>query len=749
MLGLDQKYLRQLCGRWAATLLVCGALVPLVAADVTAERARRALDFGVRKLKRAQLRYGTWRDWRGQAAYQGGATCLATLALLQAGEPVSSAAMQAALEHIRQLENRRVYVAALKIMALAKADPEKFLPEIEAAARWLIKAQVANGLWSYSQGQTRSDHSNAQFALLGLHAAAEAGVDVPSRVWNRARVRLLRNQNEDGGWGYTREGPSYGSMTAAGVADLIILGSSVVSPQERGFRDGAAPGCGTYKSSRALVNALTWLGHSFRADQNPRARPPTQWLYYWLYAVERCGILSGRRYFGEHDWYREGVAHLVASQNHDGGWGGDTVDTAFAVLFLAKGRKPLLIQKLKWSRDDAWNPDRNDVAHLIGFIGDKLGEPTAWQVLDFNAPLEDWLAAPLLYFHGHEFPRWNVRQREKVRKYVEQGGTLLAEACCGRADFREGFERFIADTFPAAPLRELDAGHPVYSAFFDLKPAGLMGVDVGCRTSILYSPNDISCLWEQGDIPVLSERAFRLGTNIAAYAMGRQALRDRLDVITLPEAAEVEPGPPPGDALRLAQVVYDGDWHPDPQALVHFAEFLRENVGLDVVSRYRPVRLTDEELYANPVLYMSGHYRFELSAREIAGLVGQLRRGGFLLAEACCGRAAFDESFRVMVKRAFPDSELKRLPANHPIFRGEPGFRLETVGYKPAALAENPDLSAPELWGLEVDGRLALVYSPYAIGCGLDGHVCYNCRGLLDEDARKLATNVVLYALTH
>jgi len=48
-----------------------------------------------------------------------------------------------------------------------------------------------------------------------------------------------------------------------------------------------------------------------------------------------------------------------------------------------------------------------------------------------------------------------------------------------------------------------------------------------------------------------------------------------------------------------------------------------------------------------------------------------------------------------------------------------------------------------------IDGRLALVYSPYAIGCGLEGHVCQDCRGLADEDARRLAANVVLHALTH
>jgi hypothetical protein len=729
--------------------LLVALLVPMASADVTAKQARRALDQGVRALKSRQLRDGTWPDWRGHARTKGGVTCLATLALLQSGQPATTPSLATALAHVRRLENQAVYVVALKIMALAKADPGTYRVEIEDAARWLVDAQLDNGMWSYTASESVFDHSNTQFALLGLHAAVQAGIDIPAHVWKRARHQLLRTQNRDGGWPYRREGPSYGSMTAAGAADLIILGSTVAIPQERGFRDGMAPGCGRYKGSRPLLRALDWLGRNFRADQNPHCRPVKAWLYYWLYTVERCGILSGRRTFGEHDWYREGTEFLVRDQNDDGSWGSSPVDTAFAVLFLAKGRKPLLIQKLKWSNDESWNPDRHDVEHLIAFIGDKLGQPTAWQVVEFDAPLEEWLAAPLLYFHGHDFPRWTERQREKVREYVEQGGTLLAEACCGRAAFREGFERFVADTFPQVPLYELDAGHPVYSAYYDLKPAGLRGMNVGCRTSIIYSPNDLSCLWEQGDIPVLSEDAFKLGTNIAAFAIGRQALRDRLAVITLPEAVEIPPGPPPKDALRLAQVVYDGDWHPDPQALVHFAEYLRDNVQLDVVTQYRPVRLTDEELASCPFLFMTGHYSFELSQREIDGLVAHLRRGGFLLAEACCGRAAFDRSFRALVKKAFPNHELKRLPDNHPIFRGEPGFHLDTIGYKPAALAEDPELRRPVLWGLEIGGRLALVYSPYSIGCGLDGHVCYNCKGYLDEDARRLAANILLYTLTH
>jgi len=220
-------------------------------------------------------------------------------------------------------------------------------------------------------------------------------------------------------------------------------------------------------------------------------------------------------------------------------------------------------------------------------------------------------------------------------------------------------------------------------------------------------------------------------------------------VITLPALREDEPALPPGDALRLAQVVHDGDWRPDPQALVRLAEFLRDTAQLDVVTRYKPLRLSAPELYTCPILFMTGHYDFHLSEDERTALAAHLRRGGFLFAEACCGRAAFDRSFRALVRETFPEHELEPLPPEHPIFRGEPGFDLETVRYKPAVLREEPGLTEPRLWGLEIDGRLALVYSPYAIGCGLEGHVCYNCRGLVDEDARRLARNVVLYVLTH
>ena len=60
------------------------------------------------------------------------------------------------------------------------------------------------------------DNSNAQFAILGLHSAASAGIKIPRESWERVEKHFLETQNPDGGWGYQRGG-SGGSMSCAGL----------------------------------------------------------------------------------------------------------------------------------------------------------------------------------------------------------------------------------------------------------------------------------------------------------------------------------------------------------------------------------------------------------------------------------------------------------------------------------------------------------------------------------------------------
>ncbi len=719
---------------------------PISAADVTGDQVKQAIRKGILYLGSRQLPNGSWPEF----GREGGTTALAILALRTAGLPTDDPDIRRGVECLRRVPNEWTYVVAVKIQALAAVDPVKYRQEIQSAANWLVAAQRENGGWGYRLDDSRPDHSNSQFALLGLHEAARAGAKVPENVWRRAEADWVRTQHRDGAWSYVGRGDvGTGSMTTAGVASLHIVGDRLTVGHEHGYTAaGAAPDCGRYSQNRAVARGVEWLGRHFSVRSNPGSGG---FYYYYMYGLERVGILLGLRYIGGHDWYREGAAALVPLQSPGGSWREihDVVDTSFALLFLGKGHRSLLINKLRWSPDDAWNQDRNDIANLIAAIGDKLGEPVSWQVVGVEDRLEEWLSAPILYFNGHTFPSFSVREGKQFAEYVRQGGAVLAEACCSSREFRAGFEAFAARVFPEAPLRRLGPDHPIFHADSEI-PAEteVYGIDVGCRTSIVFLPRDVSCLWEQADVPVLSRQAFALGTNIAAYFVGRQKLRDKLDAVHVVKT-EAGGAAIPTSALYIAQLMHNGDWRPDPKVLGVLAEFLHGQAGVDVVPQGIPLQPTDEALRRHPIAFMTGHYEFALSPAAVESLRTYLSRGGFLFADACCGRNAFDASFRALAAALFPDGKLESLPPGHPILSGELGFKVDRVRYRPAVTAEQPNLRTPVLEGITREGRTVLVYSPYSIGCPIDGHACHGCRGLEPEDAKRLAANIVLYALSY
>jgi hypothetical protein len=48
---------------------------------------------------------------------------------------------------------------------------------------------------------------------------------------------------------------------------------------------------------------------------------------------------------------------------------------------------------------------------------------------------------------------------------------------------------------------------------------------------------------------------------------------------------------------------------------------------------------------------------------------------------------------------------------------------------------------------VKVDGRWAVVYSKYDVGCALEGHKSADCLGHDRDSATRIATAVVLYSL--
>ena len=57
------------------------------------------------------------------------------------------------------------------------------------------------------------------------------------------------------------------------------------------------------------------------------------------------------------------------------------------------------------------------------------------------------------------------------------------------------------------------------------------------------------------------------------------------------------------------------------------------------------------------------------------------------------------------------------------------------------------ETTPPILEGIEIDGRLVVIYSKYDISCALEHQASLACDGYVEADALRIAVNVVLYSL--
>jgi hypothetical protein len=204
------------------------------------------------------------------------------------------------------------------------------------------------------EGPATGDNSNSQYAALGLRACHDAGVIMPAEVLQRAQKQWRDSPSPAGngekspypvvGWHYSDgagTGPAYGSMTAGAVGSLVIYDYMLKEPWTR---------------DKVVAAGMNWLAHHFTVSQNPKmaeAFPgriefgPRTSLYYYLYALERAGVLYGTESFGRHEWYAEGARFILADQQADGSWSCKEpleyplLDTCFAILFLRRATAPL------------------------------------------------------------------------------------------------------------------------------------------------------------------------------------------------------------------------------------------------------------------------------------------------------------------------------------------------------------------------------------------------------------------------
>jgi squalene-hopene/tetraprenyl-beta-curcumene cyclase len=323
-----------------------------------AEKAKKAVDEGLRFLRSQQADDGSWSK-------SVGVTGLALRAFLESHRGYTEAdgafvtrPVEFLLYHVQpsgaitESNMNENYNTAVAMSALVATGNKKYAETIASARRYLTGLQIDEGDGYEPDhkyyggigygGDERPDLSNQYMALEALRASA---LDPKDPAWEKALRFVARCQNRsesndqdwagnDGGFtympGFSPHGgtASYGSMTHAGLLSLLNAGADKNDPR--------------------VTAAFDWIRAHYTLDDNPGARDKQGLFYYYnafakalaAYGEPSITDAAGKR----HRWRDDLVAKLVSLQGADGSWvnaaaprwweGDKNLVTAYTVIAL-------------------------------------------------------------------------------------------------------------------------------------------------------------------------------------------------------------------------------------------------------------------------------------------------------------------------------------------------------------------------------------------------------------------------------
>ena len=685
----------------------------------------------------------------------GGRTALAVYALLAAGEDVKEPKLERAIAFLKSAQLSGTYAVGLRLMALTylplddqvkavvERDADLLLKTVkmegEAAGHYDYNVNVRNDNRSYS-------HSRSQYGVLGMWAAARMGYKVDPRYWQLVDAGWRRNQKATGGWNYNTYTPGANAnespgMTAAGIASLMITTEFLLGDK--------AAACDGNLEDANVAAGLKWLADNFeKLDPDEEFRE--SWTYITLYNIERLSVTGGLRYVGDNDWYARGAAWLLREQRKDGSWRGDEVDTAFALLFLGRGRAPLVAAKLAHQSTDPrgrerqadWNQRPRDLGNLAEFAGEGLERELHWQIVNPDRPVEEWLDAPILYISGSTALNFDEALKAKLKQYSEMGGLLVFNADCGKGAFSGSVNRLARELFPDYEFRVLQTDHPIYNMQYPLTRGRVPRVQAlsnGARElAILVPTQDLGRDWQRRD----EETSLQFGANLYLYAVDRTHMRFKGERYTV----EKDLAQRPNRKALVGRIRYDGNWNPEPGGWNRLSAILHN--GYDVTLEVREADPADgpDALAEFDVLHLTGSAEFELSDEARAALAKYVDDGGTLLVDAAGGSSAFaaaaDRELRAIFEDA-PDALAQPLPPSHDLYVDKDGLPPLMIDYRLDAIQQVGAGREPRLRGIEREGRLAVIYSPLDLSVGLVGMPVAGVIGYAPDTATALVARII------
>jgi hypothetical protein len=684
-----------------------------------------------------------------------GLNALCVYALLQCGQAVPderlngrAKGMKTMLDNLRNsnMSGYETYGRAIRATALAVYNRAEDRDALKADVMWLI-ASAKNGAYTYSMYGYRNrdygahwDNSNSQYGLLGVWSGAEVGMEVPRSYWSQVQNHWYETQVPSGEWNY--DGSADGgtlSMSVAGIASLFVTHDYLDAPLF-GTSVGRDP------FSPPLARGLAWL----EKDDNC-LKVTTGWPGYTLYGIERVGLASGFKYFGTNDWYRELAGKLVRMQGEDGSWTNrgmmrlrwqiagreELIETAYSLLFLARGRHPIIMNKLRFA--GSWANRPRDLANLSRFASRELERPLNWQVIPIERDWTEWMDSPILYMASHQAPKLSETNIAKLRQFIDAGGMLFTQADGGAELFNNFILELSRKLLPNFEWTDLPLDHEIYSLNYRVEPKPkLRCISNGSRILMLHSPQDLTQYWQLRSEKT-QRNAFELGVNMFIYAAGKADLRNRLSSNYL-AASKQEPT----YHIRLARLKYGGLWDPEPGAFPRFAKWFKYQTGyeLDLTT----ISVPELNAAKFQIVHITGTAAWTPSDAESAVLRRYVNEGGVLLIDACGGAWGFGQSVgNEMLPKVFVGAKMSAVGNEHPLLAGNLDGMDNLAKPQLRAYTEQKLGKVAGKFEMYRLGKGRIIYSSIDLTSGLLGTNTWSILGHKPAYAQSFVKNVLLW----
>lgn len=604
------------------------------------------------------------------------------------------------------------------------------------------------------------DLSVSQYGVLGMWACEQVeGVEVPISYWAEVDKAWKNAQFKDGedagGWAYRRGGDGEdqtkvkATMTAAGVATLFVT-QDYLLPHTTSFDK-----CKGGANNPHIDAGLAWM--------DKHVEELLKGDYYGMYGVERIAVASGKKYFGTVDWYDVGAEYLVRNQERNGAWGGSVQNTCFAMLFLARGRAPIVMNKLEYALNDPahkavklpWAQRPRDASNFAKYAGRQVEQFFGWQVVNLKVAPDDLHDAPILYVSGSLPLDFTDAEVAKLREFCDAGGMILFNADCGEPGFTQsvvGPQGLGRKIYPRLEFRDLPQAHPIYvdevylARNWKAKPK-VMGMTNGVRELMLVVPEaDLGRAW-QTKAEKTKEEAYQLGLNIFYYAAEKGNLRFRGETHIVKPDPKIEPAV----KVKVARLMVGDNPDPEPYGWRRLSAVLLNTAKVGVT--VEPVKLGENKLVPGfagyQVAHLTGTTRFKLTLAQQRELKAFVAAGCTLVVDAAGGSAGFAESAERELAAIFggdPAAVGPVIPPDELLYTW-PGHRIAKVEYRKYAKAKlTGKFNAPRVRGIDQGGRTRVFYSREDLSAGLLGQPCDGIIGYDPASATAIMRNVVLYA---